>query len=318
MVLILILIISLTSSIDSKPIDAKQLFNKRVITPKIKDISLKKSYYADISVDDSLIYDVSIRFSGYVERLYVSKLYKRVSKGEALFRIYSDEVALLLSELKLLNSQVTYRRLKSLDIDKREFKRDGAIDIYSKYSGFIVQKNIEKGSFVKSGKSLFKIANLSRLWVMARVYQEDISLLKVGDIAKVIVDGVGEFKAKLDFIYPTVDVKSKTIKVRFTLKNRDLKLYPNMFAKVEIEYKKRRVLTLPKSAVLTKGKRDYVFIDKGDSFEPKEVKAIRINSFEFEIKKGLSGKEKIIDKAMFLLDSDAITNGLYDSGDDDW
>ena len=163
---------------------------------------------------------------------------------------------------------------------------------------------------------MFQIANFEKLWVIAKIYQKDIKSIKKEMRAKVNIDGIGDVSAKVDFIYPNVNMKDKTINVRLEIQNKDLKIYPNMFAKVHINTLQKSMLVLPKTAVLTKADKHFVFIPKGKYFEPKEITAVRINSNQFEVS-GLSENEIVIDKAAFLLDSDAITNGLYESSDDD-
>ena len=151
---------------------------------------------------------------------------------------------------------------------------------------------------------------------MAKVYQKDIQNIKKNMKAKVTIDGIGAVSTKVDFIYPNVNLKDKTIDVRLVIDNKDLKIYPNMFAKIAINTVQKSMLVLPKTAVLTKANKHFVFIPQGKYFEPKEITATRINSQQFEVI-GLEENDVVIDKAMFLLDSDAITNGLYNASDDD-
>ena len=303
--------------LSANPIEAKQLFNKKTVSVMRKNITYTKSYYGEVVADESRIYDITLRFSGFVEKLFVTKRYQRVSKGDKLFSIYSDEVGSLLKELRFLNKTSTQKRLKNLSISQKEFHKEDVINIYSPYSGFVIEKNINEGSFAKKGQMLYKIADLSHIWVIAKIYQEDLKDIKIDHMAKIDIKGVGSFKAKLDFIYPKVDKKAKTIDARFVLQNSEFRLFPNMFATVKLSYQKRSVLVLPKSAVFTKGKKHYVFLDKGAEFEPKEITAKRINTYQFEVS-GIKEGVKVIDKVMFMLDSDALTNSLYDLDDEDW
>lgn len=302
----------------SKVLEAKQLFNKRVITVTKKSINYKKSYYGDIKYDESKIYDIALRFNGFVEKLYLTKSFSKVKKGDKLLSIYSDEVVSLLKEAKFLKKDSTINKLKNLDIPKSEYKKDGVIDIYSKYSGIVLKKEINQGSFIKKGQTLFKIADTSTLWVIAKVYQEDLKDIKLSQKAKIYIDGYKKLNSKVDFIYPELDSKGRVAKVRFVIKNRDGDIYPNMFAKVKIAFNSKDALTIPKSAVFTKGKKHYVFLDRGSEYEPKEIKARRIDTKEFEVISGLKEGDRVIDRVMFMLDSDAITNGLYEDDDDDW
>ena len=138
--------------------------------------------------------------------------------------------------------------------------------------------------------------------------------------AKIYIDGISKtIKSKVDYIYPYIDPKTKKVKVRFLIENKNMKLYPNMFAKVKIQNTKKVMLTLPNTAVLNKGSKFYVFKPLSDKeFEPIEVEAKRISSSKYEILDGLEKGEDVINNALFLLDSDAVTNNLYEEDDDDW
>lgn len=316
-------------SLNAEVIEAKQLFNKKIVEVKKQKVDRSKIYYAKIDVDESSVKDIVTRYDGYIEDLYANKSYQLVKKGEKLASIYSDEVLNIKKELQLAKKigdknleASSIKKLRLLAIDKKSIdSKDEQIDIYSPISGYILQKNINDGSSVKKGKTLFQIADFSTLWVIAKVYQKDVEFLKDGMDAVVKVDGKDEsIKAKLDFVYPKIDEKDQSINVRLIIKNDDLLLYPNMFAKVKFISSTDEVLTLPRSAVLTKGDKKYVFIPLDNNmYEPKEIEAKRLYNGNFEVIDGLNQGDKVIDKVLFMLDSDAVTNGLYDSDtDDDW
>ena len=315
--------------INAKPLEIVQLFNKKTVKVTKQNINFVKTFYGDISIPDDAIKDINIRFDGFVGKVFTDKSYVFVKKNDKLFDIYSDEINLAMSEYLTSNRnlQKNYlKKFKSFGIDKKVLttleknrKIKEYIPIYSSYEGFIIRKNINNGSFAKKGKILFQIANLEKLWVIAKVYQKDISSIRKGMKAKVHIESVGSVSSVVDFIYPIVNKKDKTIDVRLEIENKNLKIYPNMFAKVSINTVQKSMLVLPKTAVLTKADKYFVFIPNGEEFEPKEVIAKRINSYQFEVI-GLKENDVVIDKATFLLDSDAITNGLYNSSndDDDW
>jgi len=315
--------------INAKPLEIVQLFNKKTVKVTKQNINFVKTFYGDISIPDDAIKDINIRFDGFVGKVFTDKSYVFVKKNDKLFDIYSDEINLAMSEYLTSNRnlQKNYlKKFKSFGIDKKVLitleknrKVKEYIPIYSSYEGFIIRKNINNGSFAKKGKILFQIANLEKLWVIAKVYQKDISSIRKGMKAKVHIESVGSVSSVVDFIYPIVNKKDKTIDVRLEIENKNLKIYPNMFAKVSINTVQKSMLVLPKTAVLTKADKYFVFIPNGEEFEPKEVIAKRINSYQFEVI-GLKENDVVIDKAAFLLDSDAITNGLYNSSndDDDW
>lgn len=315
--------------LNAKPLDVAQLFNKKTVKVTKQNVNLVKTFYGDIQIPEDAFKNVNIRFDGFIGDVSVDKTYLFVKKGDKLFDIYSDEINLMMNEYLMSNNNLRrnyIKKFKSYAIDKKVLKTleksrkvKEFINIYSPHTGFIISKTINDGSFAKKGKNLFQIANLDKLWVIAKIYQKDISSIKKDMRAKVNIEGFGTVATKVDFIYPNVNIKDKTVNVRLEINNKDLKIYPNMFAKVSINTVEKSMLILPKTAVLTKADKHFVFIPKGKYFEPKEITAVRINSNQFEVI-GLNENDVVIDKAMFLLDSDAITNGLYDSSndDDDW
>lgn len=331
----LIILIFMALSLDAKIIEVDQLFNKTLVSVKQQNIEVKKLFYGKTAIDESKVVDITTRFDGFIEKLYANQSYMYIDKNKPLFSVYSDEIVaaseelLLAKRLKKSNSMYksAYNKLASLDLHvntlnkiKNSKKLLKNIDVYSPISGYLIQKNINDKSFIKKGKLILRVADFSKLWLIAKVYQQDLGFISKDMKALVYIDGINTpIQAKIDFIYPTIDNKEQTIDVRIVLDNPDLKLYPNMFAKVNLFQVQKSMLTLPKSAILTKGDKHYVFkpLDEKE-FEPIEVTARRIDSKIFEIVEGLSAGEKVIDKVLFMLDSDAITNGLYSSDDEDW
>ncbi|MDC0932839.1 HlyD family efflux transporter periplasmic adaptor subunit [Arcobacteraceae bacterium] len=314
---------------NAKPLEVSQLFNKKTVKVTKQNINLIKTFYGDVVIPDGSIKDINIRFDGFIGDIAFDNLYSAVKRGDKLFDIYSSDINLAMHEYLMSNKKLRHnylQKFKSFAIDKKvlndleKTKRvKEYINVYSPYEGFIISKNINDGSFAKKGKKLFQIANLQNLWVIAKIYQKDISSIKKGMKANVNIDGVGTVSSIVEFIYPNVNMKDKTVNIRLEIQNKDLKIYPNMFAKVSIKTLEKSMLVLPKTAVLTKADKHFVFIPDGKEFEPKEIIANRINSEQFEVI-GLNENDIVIDKAAFLLDSDAITNGLYESStdDDDW
>ena len=321
----IVYLLTLLTLLYAKPLEVKQLFNKKITTVKKETISIKHNFYATTKIDDSNVYDITLRFSGYIEKLHADKNYKKIKRDEKLFEIYSDKIANIYEELKLAKRynqkasiEALYKKLALINAPT-SISRDYTVSIKSPVNGYIIDKQINQGSFLSKGKVAFKIVNLENIWVIAKVYQKDLSKIRVGQKAKVEIEGIGKFKSKVDYIYPNMDSKTKTVDVRLVIDNKDLKIYPNLFATVNIEVESSSMLTLPKSSILTKGKKHYVFLPlKNGSFEPKEIKAVRIDAKKYRIDSGLKEGDKVIDNALFLLDSDAITNGLYDNDNEDW
>ncbi len=319
--------------LNAQILQVEQLFNRKLVKVQKEPLGVLKSFYGTTTLDESKTYDIVSRFDGYITNLYANETYKNVKKGKTLFTVYSDEILSIQQELQLakkfnkslVNSSI--EKLKALDINsnllnkiKSSKKIYKDIPFYSPMNSIILEKNINDGSYVKKGKLLLRLASLDRLWFIAKVYQKDLAFIKKDLEAKIKIDGINSaIKTKVDFIYPTIDMKTKSVDVRFILENKDLKLLPNMFAKVELKTMTKDRLTLPKTAVLTKGDKYYVFkpISKSE-FEPIKIEAKRIASNKYEVFDGLKEGDTVINNALFLLDSDAITNNLYQSDDEDW
>ncbi|MFX4266990.1 efflux RND transporter periplasmic adaptor subunit [Aliarcobacter butzleri] len=330
---VLILILLLGSFINAEILDAKQLFNKKITKVKKEEILLSKSFYGITKIDESSTFDIVSRFDGYITNLNANKSYMSIKKGEPLYSIYSSEILSIQNELQIskeLNQNIyqsTLLKLDNLDISKESQEKikkgklnNNGLVVTSPTNGILLQKNINNKSLVSKGTTLLQIASLDKIWFIASVYQEDLAFIKKDKQATIYIDGLNtSFNTKVDFIYPIFDDKSKTVDVRFILDNKELNLLPSMFGKVDIIDKQKELLTLPKTAVLKKTDSFYVFkYVSNDKFKPVKVEAKRINSNKYEIISGLNENDEVIDNALFLLDSDALTNSLYESDNEDW
>jgi Cu(I)/Ag(I) efflux system membrane fusion protein len=323
----------LSSFLQAQILDAKQVFNKKTTKVIKEEISINKSFYGITKIDESSLTDVVSRFDGYITKLNANKKYMTIKKGEPLYSIYSQEILSIQNELQVAKNfnqniyQSTLARLDNLDISKSEQQKikDGKINssglsVTSSMNAILMEKNINQSSAVSKGTTLLQLASLDKIWFVVSVYQSDLEFVKKEGEALINIDGINQkIKSKVDFIYPIFDEKTKTVDVRFVLENEDLKLVPSMFGKVDINVKKDLMLTLPKTAVLKKADKFYVFkpLENGE-FEPIKIEAKRISSNKYEILSGLNENDEVINNALFLLDSDAVTNALYESDKEDW
>lgn len=330
---VLILILLLGSFINAEILDAKQLFNKKITKVKKEEILLSKSFYGITKIDESSTFDIVSRFDGYITNLNANKSYMSIKKGEPLYSIYSSDILSIQNELQIskeLNQNIyqsTLLKLDNLDIPKESQEKiksgklnNNGLVVTSPTNGILLQKNINNKSSVSKGTTLLQIASLDKIWFIASIYQEDLAFIKKDKQATIYIDGLNtSFNTKVDFIYPIFDDKSKTVNVRFILDNKELNLLPSMFGKVDIIDEQKQLLTLPKTAVLKKSDSFYVFkYVSNDEFKPVKIEAKRINSNKYEIISGLNENDEVIDNALFLLDSDALTNSLYESDNEDW
>ena len=334
--MIKILILStllLSGFLQAQILDAKQLFNKKITKVVKEEVSINKSFYGVTKIDESSLVDIVSRFDGYVTKLNANKKYMTIKKGEQLYSVYSQELLSIQNELQVAKNfnqniyQSTFSRLDNLDIPKSEQQKikDGKMNsnglvVTSPINGLLMEKNINQSSAVTKGNMLLQMASLDKIWFIASVYQSDLEFIKKDNKALITIDGINQkLNSKVDFIYPIFDEKTKTVDVRFILDNEELNLVPSMFGKVDINVKKDFMLTLPKTAVLKKADKFYVFkpLENGE-FEPIKIEAKRISSNKYEILSGLNENDEVINNALFLLDSDAVTNALYESDKEDW
>ena len=330
---LILITLHLSGFLQAQILDAKQVFNKKTTKVIKEEISINKSFYGITKIDESSLTDVVSRFDGYITKLNANKKYMTIKKGEPLYSIYSQEILSIQNELQVAKNfnqniyQSTLGRLDNLDISKSEQEKikDGKISsnglvVTSPMNAILMEKNINQSSAVTKGTTLLQLASLDKIWFVASVYQSDLEFVKKDGEALINIDGINQkIKSKVDFVYPIFDDKTKTVDVRFVLENEDLILVPSMFGKVDINVKKDLMLTLPKTAVLKKADKFYVFkpLENGE-FEPIKIEAKRISSNKYEILSGLNENDEVINNALFLLDSDAVTNALYESDKEDW
>ena len=319
--------------LNAQIIEAKQLFNKKVVKVKKEEVNITKSYYGITKIDESSLVDIVSRFDGYITKLYANKTYMTIKKDAPLYSIYSQEIQSIQGELEIakeFNKNIYNSSLQKLDnlaITKKEQEKiknskidSNGILITSPVNGILIEKNINNSSSVKKAEMLLQIASLDKIWFIASIYQNELAYIKKDMTASINIDGINKsINTKIDFIYPIFDDKTKTVDVRFIVDNQDYELVPSMFGKVNIEVSKDVKLTLPKTAVLKKSDSYYLFkpLDDGN-FEALKIDAKRITSNKYEILGGLNENDEVINNALFLLDSDAQTNALYESDNEEW
>src|SRR6185437_7948261 len=182
------------------------------------------------------------------------------------------------------------------------------LEIDSPISGYITERNALPGLTVQPDTRLYTIADLSTVWVQVQVFQNDLGRIRKGDPASLTVDSYPgrTFTGHLDFVYPQVDMNTRTANVRIVFANSELLLKPGMFVSVSLKIPMGRQLTIPASGVLQSGTRQIVFVDRGDGYlEPRDVKLGARVDDNFIVLKGLKAGERIVTSANFLIDSES-------------
>jgi membrane fusion protein, copper/silver efflux system len=199
-------------------------------------------------------------------------------------------------------------RDEDIEALERAGKVSRAIDLHSEVAGYVVQKMAFHGMRVTPADTLFDIADLSQVWVLADVYESDLPLVRVGMIGELTVPYLPgkTWRGAVTYVDPTVEEKTRTVKVRIELRNEGQQLKPDMFADVHLQADLGPGLSVPQSAVIDSGGRKLVFIDRGEgSFEPREVQlGVQVGS-GFQVLSGLEDGERVVVSANFLLDSES-------------
>jgi len=212
------------------------------------------------------------------------------------------------------------QRLRLWDMSKAQIKKIEetgqpvrTITLYSPVSGYITQKMAIQGMKVMPGEKLFDVADLSHVWIVADIYEYELSAVRVGQPVKITLSYFPgrEWTSKIDYIYPIFSAETRTAKIRLTLPNPRGELKPQMFTNVEIRINLGKKLTIPDSAVIDTGKGQVVYVDRGNGFfEPREIQTGLRADGAVEVLRGLKTGEKVASSANFLIDSEAQLKGV--------
>ena len=289
-----------------------------------------------IEADERRLFTVAPKFEGYVERLHVNATGQAVLKGQPLFEVYSPELVLAQREYAIAaqgvqslggaerEAQASMRqlaessllRLRNWDISEEQIKalaQSGqarrSMTFRSPVSGIVMEKKALQGMRFMPGEALYQIADLSSVWVLADVFEQDLGSLKTGTRAKVKIDAYPDkvFEGVVAFIAPTLKSETRTVLMRVELANPALLLKPGMFAQVELAVAASgRVVTVPLSAVIDSGIRRIVLIQVGGGrFEPREVTLGARGNDYVEVLDGVREGELVVVAANFLIDAES-------------
>ena len=295
------------------------------------------STVGNVTYDETRLVNVNPKIEGWVEKLYVDFTGAPVRRGQPLLAVYSpmlvaaqeelilarrlaDEAAAGGGERAMVNARdllaSARRRLSYWDVPEAQIRRieetgtpQKTLVLNAPASGIVVEKMVVEGARIMPGMDLYRIADLSRVWVEGEVFEKDLSLVRLGQTARVSFEAYpGEvFVGPITYVYPTVDVASRTGRVRVELANPDLRLRPGMYAKVDLEAAAERpALMIPRSAVHFTGERSLVFVrGAGDVLAPREVTTGLLAGGHIEVLAGLAEGEVVVSSANFLIDAEA-------------
>ncbi len=283
-----------------------------------------------IDYDETALADVTTKFKGWVEKLYVNATGQLVMRGDPLFEIYSPELYSAQVEYLLALGTPTnstpgaeglrtsaLTKLKFFDISDEQIAQmqrtrqpQKTLRILAPQDGFVMDKMVVEGQMVEAGMKIYRLADLGLVWVQAQIYEQDLVYLKLGQEATVTLSYLPdrEFRGRVTYIYPNVDEKTRTARVRMEFHNPGYFLKPGMFATVQVTSElEPSALLIPDRAILRSGERTTVFVAlEGGKFEPRTVTlGPQAEKDTYQVLSGLKEGERIVTSGQFLLDSES-------------
>ena len=290
-----------------------------------------------VQLDERTLQVVTAKFEGYIERLHVNQTGQAVKRGQPLMEVYSPELRLAEQEYQVAMqgvqalsqasreaqegaralAEAALTRLRALDVSAAQIDRirqggtaHRTLTLTSPVTGIVLEKQAIQGMRFMPGEKLYQIADLSHLWVIADVFEQDLAQVKVGLPAQVRFDAWPgrDFTGRVTFVSPVVTPETRTAKIRIDLPNPDGRLRPALYGTVELlaPIADRPVLAIPDSAVLDSGTRQSVLVERGEGhYEPRAVSVGARAGGLIEVRDGLVAGERVVVQANFLIDAES-------------
>ncbi|MGA9118436.1 MAG: efflux RND transporter periplasmic adaptor subunit [Bacteroidota bacterium] len=310
---------------------------------KVEDVKMRKLHriirtVGKVQYDETKVYSINTKIMGWVDKLRVDYTGQLVRKGEPLLDLYSPELVSTQEEyLQALRyekrmsgspigearsgaeelAQSAKRRLLNWDIPEREIAAlqqrgtpQKAMTFYSPFDGYVIEKMVYEGQNVMAGMELYKVADLSTVWIIAEIYQYELPWIKVGQKAGITLSYLPgkKFEGTVTYIYPTLSMETKTVKVRIAVRNTPgLEFKPEMFATVEIASPVSvTTVAVPEQAIIRSGERDVAVIALGGGYFDARDVTLGVSADGYvQILKGVKAGEKIVVSSQFLIDSES-------------
>jgi len=282
-----------------------------------------------VEYDETALADVTTKFKGWVEKLFVNATGQLVMRGDPLFEIYSPELYSAQREYLVALEQATNEpgaaslnasartKLKFYDISdeqiaelERTREPRKSLRIVAPQDGFVIEKAVVEGQMVDPGMRVYRLGDLGLVWVQAQIYEQDLSYIHLGQEATVTLSYLPdrEFRGRVTYIYPNLDEKTRTARVRMEFHNPGYFLKPGMFATVQATSElEASALLIPDMAILRSGEKTTVFVAReGGKFEPRTVTlGLQAENDMYEVHSGLKEGESIVTSGQFMLDSES-------------
>ena len=318
------------------PAVARQLIGVRSASAAYTTLTQEIRTVGTVGYDERGLTQVTLKISGWVREVFVNSIGRPVRKGEPLFTFYSpdllatqDEYLLAVkTQAQLATSPLdeakanaaslvasARERLRLWDLTDAQItalehrgKAEPVLTVYAPSSGIVLKREALPGKYVEPGTTLYEVADLSTVWISADIYESEVASVKLDQPISVSFSAYpGEtFRGNMAYIYPSVNMEARTVRVRFELPNPELKLKPGMYGNVTLQTDAVKALVVPKEAVLETGLRQLVFMDRGQGqYEQTLVKLGRRSQDEVEVMEGLKEGDRIVTSANFLLDAES-------------
>lgn len=314
-----------------------QNMNVKIALVEKKSLSSEVVTNGVLTTNEKTEYIVTTRVNGWVENLYINYTGQPVNKGQKLMDIYSPELVAAQQELitalnyqkavnktsfnevresgdELLKNAI--RKLQLLEIPESDIEKiketrevKTYVTLYAQSNGTVLEKNILDGQKIMAGMPLLKIANLSTLWLTADIYEYELSKISEGSKAEIRFNYLPgkTYEGRVSFIYPTLESKTRTAKIRIDIPNTKGELKPSMFANVVIKGKVLGVKpVIPENAVIRSGRKDIIILALGEGkFKPQEITLGGYSDGYYQVLNGLTEGNEIVTSAQFLIDSES-------------
>jgi len=331
----------------SVSIDATRRQNLGVMSVVVKTAQLDRQIKAVgmFAVDERRQYTITSKLDGWVDKLYVNATGQQVKAGQPLFELYSPELIVAQQEYRIARQTqpnvdadklspaglggAALTRLRYWDIPTAAINRLAAggevkrtLSLQAPSNGIVMTKNVTQGMKFNAGDALYQIADLSQLWLLVEVFEQDLAVVNVGQTVQVKVNAypAETFTGKLAFIYPTMNAETRTVQVRIELDNQQGKLKPGMYAeaRLQVPISAQGQLVIPESALIDSGHRQVVLIDQGNGkYVPRKVQVLargEVQNGERQIAiSGVQAGEKVVTQANFLIDSESNLQAAFSS-----
>lgn len=311
----------------------------RLARVTMEDVGRPVRAVATVALDESRVSHVHTRVAGWIERLYVNTTGQRVERGAPLAAIFSQELLASQSELLTLRQNLAHpataaatqnllaaarSRLAVLGMTQAEVaavERTGrplrTVTVVAPRSGVVLHRGIAVGTAVDPSTELLTVADLSTVWVLAEVPESEAASVRVGQGAELAFEAAGDapIRAPVAFVYPTLDERTRTLRVRFEVPNPAGALRPGMYGTAALAVGSRRALVVPRDAVVDTGASTHVFVAEGDGrFTPRAVALGARFGDRTEVREGLTEGEPVVASGVFLLDSESRLRATSGSG----